>query len=43
MYFTKQNVLLKKPIRIEYLIKQKPQGALETKQEHLRRGGQLAT
>ena len=33
VYFTEQNVLLKQPIRIEYLIKQKPRGALAEKQE----------
>ena len=33
MYFTEQNVLLKQSIRIEYLIKQKPRGAFEQKQE----------
>ena len=33
MYFTEENVLLKQPIRIEYLIKQKARGALAEKQE----------
>ena len=33
VYFTEQNVLLKQPIRIEYLIKQKPRGAIPEKQE----------
>ena len=33
VYFTEQNVLLKQPIRIEYLFKQKPRGALAEKQE----------
>ena len=33
MYFTKQNVLLKQPIIIEYLNKQKLRGALAEKQE----------
>ena len=38
VYFTKQNVFLKQPIRIECLIKQKPGGALAGKQECMRRG-----
>ena len=29
VYFTEQNVLLKQPIRIEYLIKQKPGARLQ--------------
>ena len=37
LYFTKQNALLKQPIRIEYLIKQKPQGMLAWKPECMRR------
>ena len=36
MYFTQQNVLLKQPIRIDYLMKQKPRGALAGKQESIR-------
>ena len=38
VYFTERNILLKQPIRIEYLIKQKPRGALAGKQERTRRG-----
>ena len=38
MYFTEQVALLKQPIRIEYLIKQKPRGTLAGKQERMRRG-----
>ena len=38
MYFTEHNVLLKQPIRIEYLTKQKPRGLLAGKQELMRRG-----
>ena len=29
VYFTEQSVLLKQPIRIEYLIKQKPEAHLQ--------------
>ena len=36
VYFTKQNVLLKEPIRIDYLNNQKPRRALAGKQERLR-------
>ena len=36
VYFTQQNVLLKQPIRIDYLMKQKPRGALAGKQERMR-------
>ena len=33
VYFKEENVLLKQPIRIEYIIKQKLGGALTEKQE----------
>ena len=39
VYFTKQNVLLKQPIRIDYLIKEKPWGELAEIQERMRKGG----
>ena len=38
VYFTEHNVLLKQPIRIEYLIKQKSRGTFAGKQERMRRG-----
>ena len=38
VYFTEQNVLLKQPNKIGYLIKQKPRGALAGKLERMRRG-----
>ena len=37
VYFTELNVLLKQPIRIGYLVKQNPRGALALKQERIRR------
>ena len=37
VYFTKQNVSSKQPIRIDYLIKEKPQGTLVEIQECMRR------
>ena len=40
VYFTEQNVLLKQPITIDYLNKQKPRGALAGKQEREKGGGE---
>ena len=37
-----QNILLKQPIRVKYLIKLKPLGALAGKQEHIETVGNLA-
>ena len=41
VYLTEQSVLLKEPIRIDYLIKEKPRGTLAGKQKRMGRGRHL--
>ena len=41
VYLTEQSVLLKEPIRIDFLIKEKPRGTLAGKQKRMGRGRHL--